>query len=101
MTSEHRTLIELVDITGIEFECKNCTAKILYPLQESYKRLSEQCPNCLEPWFAKGSMNPNVPTPADEVKKIFATLHKVATSPQILAQVRLCIVAPDSPVTAK
>jgi len=92
MTSEQRTLIELSDIKGIEFECRKCKARILYPLQETCKRLSEQCPNCGEPWFTpEGMRNPDFPTAADEVKKIFATLHKVATSPTVLAQVRLLV----------
>jgi hypothetical protein len=30
MTKEIRTLIELSDITGVEFECRKCEAKILY-----------------------------------------------------------------------
>lgn len=87
-----RSIIELTDITGIEFECRKCKAKILYPLQEHYKRLSEQCPNCQENWFTPQAMrNPDMPTPADEVKRIFATLHKVASSPTLLAQVRLLV----------
>jgi hypothetical protein len=91
MTSEMRTLIEMTDIVGIEFECRNCKAKILYPLEKHYERLSESCPNCRDPWFAPDTANPRATPAADEVKKIFATLHKVAESPLVLAQVRLCV----------
>jgi hypothetical protein len=92
MTSEQRMLIELTDITGIEFACPHCKVKILYPLQGDYKRMSEKCPNCFEPWFGLDpTRHPDSPTPADEAKKVFATLHKVATSPLVLAHVRLCI----------
>jgi hypothetical protein len=92
MVSETRTLIEMTDIVGIEFACRKCGAKILYPLAEHYNRLSEKCPNCYEPWFTKNvAAHSSAETAADEVKKIFATLHKVATSPEVLAQVRLSI----------
>jgi hypothetical protein len=92
MTSEQRTLIELTDITGIEFECPACKAKILYPLQGEYRKLSEQCPNCGEAWFgARPQRYQDSPTPASEAKQLFASLHKMASSPLVLARVRLHI----------
>ena len=40
MTKETRTLIEHSAITGVEFECRKCEAKILYPLRTEYERLA-------------------------------------------------------------
>ena len=90
MTSETRILLEMTDILGIEFECRKCKAKILYPLQDHYERLAEKCPNCFEPWFLAPADQS-----ANEVKKIFATLRKVAGSPAVLAQVRLSVKPSD------
>ena len=91
MTSEQRTLIELLDITGIEFGCRKCGAKILYPVAK-HDRLSEQCPNCYEPWFiTPDNQHPSTPTTAEGVKNIIASLHKLAQSPLILAQVRMVV----------
>lgn len=46
MTTETRTLIDLADIDGIEIECKECTAKIAYPVAKTYEKFSPKCPNC-------------------------------------------------------
>jgi Zn finger protein HypA/HybF involved in hydrogenase expression len=46
MTSETRTLIDLSDITGIEIECRDCTAKVFYPRKNNHERIARQCPNC-------------------------------------------------------
>jgi hypothetical protein len=92
MAKETRTLIELSDITGVEFECRKCGAKILYPFRKEYERLAEYCPNCNEPWFASvGMQHPTVPTTADQVKKVIASIKAVAESPLVHARVRLAI----------
>jgi len=47
MTSEIRTAFELSDIAGIEIECRECHASILYPTDErNQERVVAQCPNC-------------------------------------------------------
>lgn len=92
MTSETRTLIELRDIAGVEFECRKCGARIFYPFKKQYERLSEQWPNCNENWFAgDATRHPTEPTTANQVKEVIFRLQKVAESPLVLAQVRLCI----------
>jgi hypothetical protein len=97
MTKETRTLIELSAITGVEFECRKCEAKILYPFRKEYERLAEYCPNCNEPWFANAGMqHPSAPTTADQVKKVIASVKTVAESPLVHAQVRVAIrIEPD------
>jgi Zn finger protein HypA/HybF involved in hydrogenase expression len=52
MTSETRTLIDLSDITGIEIECRECSAKVFYPRKKNHDRLVRQCPNCNVDLFA-------------------------------------------------
>lgn len=52
MTSETRTLIDLSDITGIEIECRECSAKVFYPRKNNHDRLIRQCPNCNTDLFA-------------------------------------------------
>lgn len=92
MTKEIRTLIELSDITDVEFECRKCEAKILYPFRKEFERLAEYCPNCNEPWFTSaGVQHPSAPTTADQVKKVLASMKTVAESPLVHAQVRLAI----------
>lgn len=51
MTSETKTMIELSDVAGIEVECRECKAKIIYPIEKSHDRISQQCPNCNETLF--------------------------------------------------
>ena len=46
MTSENRLMVEITDITGIELECRECSAKIFYPVEKNQERIAQQCPNC-------------------------------------------------------
>jgi len=92
MTIEHRTLIELTDITGIEFECQHCTAKVLYPFENNYKRLAENCPNCNETWLSRDDkLHPGAPQTVDGVRELISDLRKVASSPFVRAHVRLYV----------
>jgi hypothetical protein len=93
MTSETRTLIELTDIAGIEFECPKCSAKVLYSLEKHYDRLANQCPNCNESWFDSrdAGVHPGTPLVADQVKAVFASLRTVAKHPGIRTRIRLQI----------
>jgi len=47
MTIEHRTLMEVSDIIGLEYTCTHCQAKHLIPLKR-FDRVIYQCPNCKE-----------------------------------------------------
>lgn len=93
MTSETRLLIEIPDVEGVELECPDCAAKILYPV-EKYKdyQLAAQCPNCRAPWF---SGNKNMPgSPAEGMNKITAligALQDATARPDILARIHLLI----------
>jgi DNA-directed RNA polymerase subunit RPC12/RpoP len=92
MSREIRTLIELSDITGVEFECRKCGAKVLYPFRKEYERPAERCPSCGEPWFADAGMqHPSASSTADQVKKVIASMMTMAASPLVHAQVRLAI----------
>jgi DNA-directed RNA polymerase subunit RPC12/RpoP len=51
MTSEVRTVVDIGDILGVEVECRNCKAKVSFPVEKSYERLLSQCPNCNENLF--------------------------------------------------
>jgi hypothetical protein len=91
MTSEHRTLIDLTDITGVEFECTHCGAKVLYPF-DRHDRLIDQCPNCHEHWLVDSPMrHPSAATTADGVKKVIASLHLLSKDPMVRARVRLLV----------
>src|SRR5258706_10464969 len=46
MTIENRVLIDLAEIAGIEVECRECSAKVLYPIEKNHERIGRQCPNC-------------------------------------------------------
>lgn len=98
MTNEHRLLIELIDIAGIEFECQSCAAKILYPLARQ-DRLAAKCPNCYESWFIEepGPRNPNVPTTVENVNKAINHLRELIKTPLVRARVRLLIENKETP----
>jgi hypothetical protein len=92
MTVEHNTLIELGDITGIEFGCAKCGAKLFYPFNGQLMRIPETCPNCYEPWLVRdNSLHPTTPQTVDAVREMIANFRKMATSPYVKAHVRLQI----------
>jgi hypothetical protein len=51
MTSETHNLIQADDIPGIELECPDCHARVFYPVEKNFERISHQCPNCNRDWF--------------------------------------------------
>jgi DNA-directed RNA polymerase subunit RPC12/RpoP len=53
MTAKLRTLIELRDIIGIEYECANCHTRYGV-LIDSFARRTTQCPNCRLEWMEGG-----------------------------------------------
>jgi hypothetical protein len=57
VTSEIKHTIELGDILGVEFECKNCKGKIVLPLDTT--RGFTDCPLCGEVWLSNGSFEEN------------------------------------------
>jgi DNA-directed RNA polymerase subunit RPC12/RpoP len=46
-----RTLVDLKDITGIEYECLHCHARYTVPI-EKIDRPVFDCPNCKEQWIS-------------------------------------------------
>jgi DNA replicative helicase MCM subunit Mcm2 (Cdc46/Mcm family) len=61
MTIETRTTIEAADIQGIEFECKACRTKILFPIGQ-LKTPPEECSVCGEKsgrWLTHGNADFN------------------------------------------
>ncbi len=55
MTSETRILIEPTDIVALEFECKNCGARLTFKIPGKIDRTAEQCPNCNERFYKPDS----------------------------------------------
>jgi phage FluMu protein Com len=92
MATETRTFINLSDLSGIEFECRNCNAKILYPIQKHYQPLSEKCPSCKKPLFDN---NPELPSDQPQivelVQKTIISLHNISETPAVKAHVRLYV----------
>jgi DNA-directed RNA polymerase subunit RPC12/RpoP len=101
MTSEIRTLVEIKDIVGIEIECRECKAKIFYPVEKNNERLHPQCPNCNSNLFVmefdgagqRGSVS------MEQVKR-FVKLIQLLANPQadLRANVRLQV---DTPTRGK
>ena len=90
MTTETRTLIEMKDISGIEFKCPRCGACVLYPFGEPIARLVDKCPNCFESWFAGGAHLPSTPEPvAEEIRQLFMALQDTVKRKDIKARIRL------------
>lgn len=98
MTSETRTLVELRDITAIEFSCPHCTAKILYPFDTKHGRLATNCPSCNESWLLPNgpNMHPTAKTILQEMLALFAALQTAIADTRIAAKIRLQV-APDVP----
>ena len=90
MATETRTFLKLSDISGVEFECRKCGAKILYPIKKHYDPLPENCPSCSAPLFDN---NPNLPSDQPQivelVQKTLISLHNISDTPAVHAQVRL------------
>jgi Zn-finger nucleic acid-binding protein len=90
MPSESRTFIALSDISGVEFECPKCQAKILYPIKKHYEPLPQNCPSCGQVWFDE---NPNLaadqPKVGELVQRTLISLHNITETPAIRARVRL------------
>ncbi len=63
MTSQHKTFIDLADLTGIRAECQKCGASLLLPILED-KRLSmaalAKCPHCNAGWVNEEEGNGRV-----------------------------------------
>lgn len=90
MSSESRTFIELSDITGVEFECPKCEAKILYPIKKHYEPLPQNCPSCGAAWFDENPALPfDQPRIVEIVQKTLISLHNIAATPAIRSRVRL------------
>ncbi len=91
MTLEHRTLIELTDITGLEFECPHCKTKVFYPLKEKPYRLAQNCPNCNETWLAIDDKTASARHTGEAVLELITNLRRAAESPFVRANIRLQI----------
>jgi hypothetical protein len=93
MAVHTRVLIESKDILGVEFECPQCGAKVLYPLVKPYLRLVETCPSCNESWFAPINMaaHPSTPPTAKQVLEGLANFQKLLTRTDVHARIRLQI----------
>lgn len=92
MSSESRTFIELSDITGVEFECPKCQAKILYPIKKHYEPLPENCPSCSQALFDENpALPPGQPRIVEMVQKTLVSLHNMSETPAIRTWVRLNI----------
>ncbi len=50
MTAEQRTLIEIQDVVGFEFECPRCESRVYIPI-DRYDMIKSVCGNCREAWF--------------------------------------------------
>lgn len=90
MTSETRVFVELTDIAGLEFSCRKCGTKILYPLEKQYDRLADKCPNCFEPWLSeRPNKQPGEPPIADLILRTLASLRGISETSGVKAHVRL------------
>ena len=75
MTTEVRTAIDLGDIAGIEIECRDCGAKVLYPAGEKNREhVQRQCPNCGIMLFA-GDAPGQQPVAIEQLKTLMRLLR--------------------------
>jgi hypothetical protein len=89
MTSETRTMVELKDVLGVEFECPKCHFKVLYPAASSFERLATKCPHCYEPWFLIPEGPQGEETLDDVVKQWLTVMRNLPTRKDMFATMRL------------
>ncbi len=53
MTLETNYLISFTDILCVEYECRKCGVKIVFPLNKA--KAYSQCPSCHEDWINQGT----------------------------------------------
>lgn len=53
MTTQIKRYVQLADVKGIRFACKNCKSELFLPLQRStaQDQPADSCPNCSRPWM--------------------------------------------------
>jgi Zn finger protein HypA/HybF involved in hydrogenase expression len=83
MTSEHRILIEVQDIIGIEFECPHCRARVRYDLERTVTRNVSRCPNCNEDFYQLQTAEDS------DVKRLIGALKMGRAMPGVKAKIRL------------
>lgn len=88
MTSEIRTSVEFQDVTGLEFECPKCHAKVLHPFHRGQNRKKiSHCPICGENWYITQR-----PTDAlDQIAAFIATFDALSAHKDIFAKIRLSV----------
>lgn len=88
MTSELRTLIDLADVLGLEFECAQCGGTVLQPLHgNSHRKKLYHCPVCGAPWYPTERST----DAADVVAAFIDTFKSLAIHKDVLAKTRLCV----------
>jgi uncharacterized Zn finger protein len=79
MTSQTKKYIELSDIIGLRFECKNaeCGASLTLPMLEDINRTHplQKCPNCGQVWVQFADSTYEL-----EFKKLVSTLRIIANA---------------------
>lgn len=77
---------------GVEFSCRKCGAKVLYPLNKHYDRLLQKCPNCNEDWFVHNELiHPSIPQAAEQVVSVVTQLRQIVERNDIRANIRLLV----------
>ena len=80
MTTQTKKFIEIADIIGLRFECKNeeCRANLWLPLIEDINRTHplQKCPNCGKAWTQLGDSTYEL-----EFKKLVTTLRTIVNAP--------------------
>jgi hypothetical protein len=96
MPAETRTVIDLTDILGVEFECPECKAQITLPTQPKtpVEKLVNHCPNCRFLWFGEASGIPFDVSLVNQVVSVLQGLQRLDHE-KIKARVRVHIKTDD------
>ena len=90
MTKETRTLVEITDIDGLDFECPKCGTRITYPLATFPREINTRCPGCPQDWFVGDIKIPGNPTYGPvAIAKLVEALQDLPNRADIHAHVRL------------
>jgi hypothetical protein len=94
MTTQTKKFIEIADIVGLRFECKNpeCGASLTLTILEAINRNSplKECPNCGKQWarLTDADYQPDFKTLVDSLRKIASAPIGCAFALEIKPEIR-------------
>lgn len=75
MTSKRRVSIELKDLIGLVFDCKNCSSSFSVQMDNIKSPLPQRCSNCGQEWAAFDARTGELS--GTKLQRVFAELRRL------------------------